>query len=342
MTQRIQVVQVLRKRAADEILSGRPVTAATPPNGRGIEAAITHPAISGRQHSLKCATGKRCRPVCPVVQQEEIESIPTSSYECIMVHCVLCGMCKKKKDLLRTSGKITEEETSEVLCVECGIVWEGTWTLRRNEEKRIEAFEMWMWRKRYDDDDDDDDGGGGGELLECHSEDARKNTGYKLVSNRHQLIQVTEHQETEPETSNSVISPEDIRKVPVIEPSFSNRRGTAVLVTSTPHKNSVHTAVEKKRKVNESENQKQKQTRRNLNVDFCTTIASQPAALVSTKRSAPKQTKMKIFCESSSDSESDDEDNNDEDVVFPLCGKNFHIRSKDRKGSNTRNAALVP
>ncbi|KAJ4443296.1 hypothetical protein ANN_04964 [Periplaneta americana] len=24
---------------------------------------------------------------------------------------------------------------------------EGTWTLRRNEEKRIEAFEMWMWRK---------------------------------------------------------------------------------------------------------------------------------------------------------------------------------------------------
>ncbi|KAJ4449017.1 hypothetical protein ANN_00411, partial [Periplaneta americana] len=24
---------------------------------------------------------------------------------------------------------------------------EGTWTLRRNEEKRIEAFEMWMWRR---------------------------------------------------------------------------------------------------------------------------------------------------------------------------------------------------
>ncbi|KAJ4435830.1 hypothetical protein ANN_18449 [Periplaneta americana] len=43
--------------------------------------------------------------------------------------------------------KRTKEETSEVLCVECGIVWEGTWTLRRNEEKRIEAFEMWMWRR---------------------------------------------------------------------------------------------------------------------------------------------------------------------------------------------------
>ncbi|KAJ4436593.1 hypothetical protein ANN_16626 [Periplaneta americana] len=35
---------------------------------------------SGRQHSLKCATGTRCRPVCTVVQQGEIESIPASSY----------------------------------------------------------------------------------------------------------------------------------------------------------------------------------------------------------------------------------------------------------------------
>ena len=24
---------------------------------------------------------------------------------------------------------------------------EGTWILRRNEEKRIEAFEMWIWRR---------------------------------------------------------------------------------------------------------------------------------------------------------------------------------------------------
>ncbi|KAJ4450390.1 hypothetical protein ANN_01814 [Periplaneta americana] len=43
----------------------------------------------GRQHSLKCANGKRSRPMCPVVQQEEVESIPASSYECTMVHCVL-------------------------------------------------------------------------------------------------------------------------------------------------------------------------------------------------------------------------------------------------------------
>ncbi|KAJ4444090.1 hypothetical protein ANN_05879 [Periplaneta americana] len=47
---------------------------------------------SGHQHSLKCAKGKRSRPVCTVVHQEEIESIPTSSYECTMVHCVLRGL----------------------------------------------------------------------------------------------------------------------------------------------------------------------------------------------------------------------------------------------------------
>ncbi|KAJ4433995.1 hypothetical protein ANN_16314 [Periplaneta americana] len=35
----------------------------------------------GRQHSLKCAMGTRCRPLRTVVQQGEIESIPASSYE---------------------------------------------------------------------------------------------------------------------------------------------------------------------------------------------------------------------------------------------------------------------
>ncbi|KAJ4449335.1 hypothetical protein ANN_00733 [Periplaneta americana] len=55
---------------------------------------------------------------------------------------------EKKKDLLRTSGKRTKEETSEVLCVECGIVWGKNMDItKRIEEKRIEAFEMWMWRR---------------------------------------------------------------------------------------------------------------------------------------------------------------------------------------------------
>ncbi|KAJ4451649.1 hypothetical protein ANN_03118 [Periplaneta americana] len=67
------------------------------------------------------------------------------------------------------------------------------------------------------------------DIIEAVKPVREKKMGYKLVSNRHQPTQVTERQETEPETSNSVISPEDIRKVPVIEPSFSNRRGTALL-----------------------------------------------------------------------------------------------------------------
>ncbi|KAJ4444194.1 hypothetical protein ANN_05984 [Periplaneta americana] len=53
----------------------------------------------------------------------------------------------KKEHLLRTSGERTKEETSEVLCVECSIVWGRKWTLRRSEEERIEAFEMWIWRR---------------------------------------------------------------------------------------------------------------------------------------------------------------------------------------------------
>ncbi|KAJ4438287.1 hypothetical protein ANN_14226 [Periplaneta americana] len=46
-------------------------------------------------HSLKWVKGKRSRPLCPVVQQEEVESIPasilSSSYECTIVQCVLRG-----------------------------------------------------------------------------------------------------------------------------------------------------------------------------------------------------------------------------------------------------------
>ncbi|KAJ4448829.1 hypothetical protein ANN_00220 [Periplaneta americana] len=48
----------------------------------------------------------------------------------------------KKEHLLLTSGERTKEETSEVLCIECSIVR----TLRRSEEKRLEAFEMLLWR----------------------------------------------------------------------------------------------------------------------------------------------------------------------------------------------------
>ncbi|KAJ4449248.1 hypothetical protein ANN_00645 [Periplaneta americana] len=46
---------------------------------------------NGRQHSLKCVKGKQSRPMCPVVQQEEVESIPASSYECTIDHSAVCS-----------------------------------------------------------------------------------------------------------------------------------------------------------------------------------------------------------------------------------------------------------
>ena len=43
--------------------------------------------------------------------------------------------------------KRSKEEASEVLCVECSVVWCRDSTLRRNEQKRLEAFQMWIWRR---------------------------------------------------------------------------------------------------------------------------------------------------------------------------------------------------
>ena len=34
-----------------------------------------------------------------------------------------------------------------MLCVECSVVWSETLTLQCNEQKRLEAFEMWIWRR---------------------------------------------------------------------------------------------------------------------------------------------------------------------------------------------------
>ncbi|KAJ4442500.1 hypothetical protein ANN_04087 [Periplaneta americana] len=57
----------------------------------GLRKTPEKTSTSGRQHSPKCETGTRCRPVCTVVQRGEIESIPASSYESTIVHCVFNG-----------------------------------------------------------------------------------------------------------------------------------------------------------------------------------------------------------------------------------------------------------
>ncbi|KAJ4436960.1 hypothetical protein ANN_17092 [Periplaneta americana] len=54
---------------------------------------------------------------------------------------------QKKKDLLRTSEKELMKRLVKYFVWSVALYGERTWTLRRNEEKRIEAFEMWMWRR---------------------------------------------------------------------------------------------------------------------------------------------------------------------------------------------------
>ena len=39
------------------------------------------------------------------------------------------------------------EETSEVFCWSVVLYGAETWVLRRNEQKQLEAFEMWIWRR---------------------------------------------------------------------------------------------------------------------------------------------------------------------------------------------------
>ena len=46
-----------------------------------------------------------------------------------------------------TIGKDIKEETGEMFCVDCGVVQCRNWTLRRSEEKRLEAFEMRLWKR---------------------------------------------------------------------------------------------------------------------------------------------------------------------------------------------------
>jgi hypothetical protein len=35
----------------------------------------------------------------------------------------------------------------EGICVECHDIWSETWTLERQEKKRLEAAEVWLWRR---------------------------------------------------------------------------------------------------------------------------------------------------------------------------------------------------
>ncbi|KAJ4427404.1 hypothetical protein ANN_25026 [Periplaneta americana] len=60
------------------------------------------------------------------------------------VHSNIATQCEQLCYPAQTSGEKTK---GEVVCVECSIIWSKTWTLRRSKEKRIEPFEMWIWRR---------------------------------------------------------------------------------------------------------------------------------------------------------------------------------------------------
>lgn len=121
-----------------------------------------------------------------------------------------------------------------------------------------------------------------------------------------------------PSTSSQpppVVTPQQIRAVPVIQPSTSTRRGSAILVTSSPHKSKLEAASAKK-----NGPPRKRQTVRDL--------------FLKHKRRKPA---CKKTPETSSDSEcsddlkyvSTDDEDSDDDAECPACGKRF---SSDKHG----------
>lgn len=152
--------------------------------------------------------------------------------------------------------------------------------------------------------------------------------------------------EEEPEDSNDegnqdnenvpappqVISPRDIKPVPVIQPSTSSRAGTSFLVTGSDHKSSVKSSMEKKQM---AEARQKKRSQSNVKKRLSTEDEDQPKTL--SKKPPRKKTKKYDFSSSDSEDETqvplvstDDEDSSDdEDVACPICGRRF---SQDKGG----------
>ncbi|KAJ4436735.1 hypothetical protein ANN_16867 [Periplaneta americana] len=57
------------------------------------------------------------------------------------------NLAQKKEHFLRTSGKELKKRLVKCFVWNVALYGAETWTLRRSEEKRIEAFEMWIWRR---------------------------------------------------------------------------------------------------------------------------------------------------------------------------------------------------
>ena len=129
-----------------------------------------------------------------------------------------------------------------------------------------------------------------------------------------------------------VVSPRDIKEVPVIQPSTYSRTGTSFLVTGSPHQTFLKAPRENKRVAEKcQQKQSQSKTKKRIIIDD----KDQPGTSSITH---PKK-KTKTNGSSSSDSEdetlvplvsTDDEDSsNEEDASCTICGQCF---SQDKRG----------
>ncbi|KAJ4426944.1 hypothetical protein ANN_26743 [Periplaneta americana] len=94
--------------------------------------------VKGEEMSEASEIGKRVRQGCPLSP-----TLFNIYLEDLVKNCFQ-NMGGKKEHLLRNSGERTKEESNEVLCVECSIVWGINMDITK---KRIEAFGMWIWRR---------------------------------------------------------------------------------------------------------------------------------------------------------------------------------------------------
>lgn len=148
----------------------------------------------------------------------------------------------------------------------------------------------------------------------------------RQANQREESPTTTPRQEVRPESA--IISPTDIRSVPVIEPSTSARRGSALLVTGSPHKEKIQQAEEKKKKMNSKATTKKKSApKRKLSSSETSGKSSKRNDSASQPRAKTRKTDSSSDSECKSDEDilyvSTDDEDSDDDVECPLCQQNF-------------------
>ncbi|KAJ4428382.1 hypothetical protein ANN_24401 [Periplaneta americana] len=119
------------------------------------DALTVTPQVCGHQQpepqsefSLLLMTSQRKEPALSLQEIQDIVSSPVGRSIRSRVRFPPLIAVMFMVDQLKGHRNRTKEETSEVRTF-CGVWHMGaeTWTKRRSQEKRIEAFEMWIWRR---------------------------------------------------------------------------------------------------------------------------------------------------------------------------------------------------